>query len=238
MATAFPRGASGSLWTGVRDQAPGLAVHRQVGAADQPVAVQDREHEVPPLALELRRVDLQPVREAEQLLGAAAVAQQVVERRQERGAGLERRRPVSASTSSARTHHSPFRPSTSTGTISPLAFERRQDLRQPGVAAAREVRADVRRARDAERLRASSAARRVTSASSSTSVGASGGRQRSIRSYSRWPPPRAAIPTCAAHPHEVEHPRRRCARRSSRSTATARPSGPRTRATRQRAVGA
>ena len=42
---------------------------------------------------------------------------------------------------------------------------------------------------------ASSAARRVTSRSSGTASDAPGGRQRSMRSHSRWPPLRPAIPT-------------------------------------------
>ena len=54
---------------------------------------------------------------------------------------------------------------------------------------------------------ASSVAVRVTSASSGTASGAPGGRQRSMRSHSRWPPAAAGDPDLAAYPHHVEHAR-------------------------------
>src|SRR3954464_14393300 len=62
---------------------PAFAVDREVRSGHEPVAVEDRKHEVAPLALGLGRVDLEAVREAEQLLGARTVAEQVVERAQD-----------------------------------------------------------------------------------------------------------------------------------------------------------
>src|SRR3954464_10214500 len=53
----------------------GLAVDREVAAGDEPLAVEHRQHEVAPLALRGRRVDLEPVAEAEQRLGAVAIAE-------------------------------------------------------------------------------------------------------------------------------------------------------------------
>ena len=82
----LPRGDLGLGVDGVRDQRVALAVHRQVDAGDEPVAVEHREHEVAPAALGLGGVDLEPVAEAEQRLGARAVAEQVVERAQQRRA--------------------------------------------------------------------------------------------------------------------------------------------------------
>src|SRR6266511_3826661 len=74
-------------------------VHRQpsrppavdrVDAADEPLAVQDRQDVVAELAPGRRLVDLEPEAEAEQLLGASAVGDQAVEGRQQRRAAGER----------------------------------------------------------------------------------------------------------------------------------------------------
>jgi hypothetical protein len=58
---------------------PGLAVGEGVELADQLVAGQDRQREVPPLALGRGLVHLELVVEAEQLHGALAVVDQPVE---------------------------------------------------------------------------------------------------------------------------------------------------------------
>src|SRR6478736_3786536 len=64
----------------------GLAVRRRVDLPDQAVAVDDRQRVVAPAALGRRLVHLERVLEVEQLLGAAAVVDEPVERRQERRA--------------------------------------------------------------------------------------------------------------------------------------------------------
>ncbi len=58
----------------------------RLDAADDPVAVQDRDDVVAVLALRLRHVHLEPVVEAPEELGARAVVDQPVERREERDA--------------------------------------------------------------------------------------------------------------------------------------------------------
>src|SRR3954470_7287033 len=87
---SFSTGCVRLLVEGEDVELPALVVDRQVGAGNEPVAVEDREHEVAPLALRLGRVDLEPVREAEQLLGTRTVAEQVVERAQDRRSRAER----------------------------------------------------------------------------------------------------------------------------------------------------
>ena len=64
-----------------------LAVEARFGAADEPVADEQRQHVVAVLALRLRDVHLEPVAEAPQRLGPRAVVDQAVE-------GREQRRPV------------------------------------------------------------------------------------------------------------------------------------------------
>ena len=75
---------------GVDVQDAGLAVEERVDAADQLVPVEEREDEVAVLALRLGDVDLEPEAEAEQLLGAVAVVDELVERRQQRRPRLAR----------------------------------------------------------------------------------------------------------------------------------------------------
>jgi len=60
-------------------QHPGLAAGGGIELADQPVAVQDRQREVPPPALGRGLVHLQLVIELEQLHGALAVVDEPVE---------------------------------------------------------------------------------------------------------------------------------------------------------------
>ena len=63
-----------------RTQHAGRAVGLQVGAADQAVAAQEREHVVAVPPLVGRLVDLDHVAEAEEPLGERAIPDQVVER--------------------------------------------------------------------------------------------------------------------------------------------------------------
>src|SRR3954468_6194049 len=67
-----------------------LAVVDRLDAADDAVAAQDRQHVVAVLALRQRHVHLQPVAEAPQRLGAVAVGDELVERREEREASPDR----------------------------------------------------------------------------------------------------------------------------------------------------
>ena len=60
-----------------------LPVEDRIDPPDEPIAVEDRHHEVAVLALRLRDVDLQPEAEPEQLLRPRAVVGQPVERRQQ-----------------------------------------------------------------------------------------------------------------------------------------------------------
>ncbi len=73
---------------GADEQPTAHAIHRGVDARDEPVAVEHRHRVVPVPALVLGDVDLHPVREIEQQLRAGSVGDQVVERRQHRGAWL------------------------------------------------------------------------------------------------------------------------------------------------------
>ena len=63
-----------------------LAVEARLRAADDLVADEEREHVVAVLALRLRHVHLEAVAEAPERLGAFAVVDQPVERREQRGA--------------------------------------------------------------------------------------------------------------------------------------------------------
>src|SRR3954453_20707519 len=62
---------------------PGLAVEARLGAADQLVAYEQRQHVVAELALRPRDVHLQAVAEVPERLGAGAVVDQAVERREQ-----------------------------------------------------------------------------------------------------------------------------------------------------------
>src|SRR3954463_4718686 len=86
---SLPAGCVGLLVQGDDVELLAFAVDREVGAGDEAVAVENRQHEVAPLALRLGRVDLEAVAEAEQLLGPRAVAEQVVEGAQDRRSGAE-----------------------------------------------------------------------------------------------------------------------------------------------------
>ena len=70
----------------VDPQDSGLPVEDRLDAADDPVAAQDREDVVAVLALRLRDVHLEPVEEVPERLGAVAVVDEPVERREERDA--------------------------------------------------------------------------------------------------------------------------------------------------------
>ena len=74
----------------VHAQLPHLAVGSRVDLADQAVAVQDRQRVVAPATLGGRLVHLEVVLELEQLLGAPAVVDQAVVRRQQRRPSGER----------------------------------------------------------------------------------------------------------------------------------------------------
>ena len=70
---------------GPDDEAPLLPLRLEVGAADDPVAAQEREHVVAVLPLRRRLVDLDQVVEAEDPPRERAVPEQVVERREQHG---------------------------------------------------------------------------------------------------------------------------------------------------------
>jgi hypothetical protein len=71
---------------GPHEQPSVRAVHRGVDERDEPVAVEHRHRVVPVPTLGLGDVDLHPIREIEQQLRTRSVGDQVVERRQHRGA--------------------------------------------------------------------------------------------------------------------------------------------------------
>src|SRR3954454_1443348 len=182
-------------------QPRGLAVDREVAAGGEPLAVEHGQHEVAPLALGGRRVDLQPVAEPEQRLRAVAVAEQVVEGRQER-------RPAAEIGVKQRLHvlgqHPPV-------VAEPLHADPLGDLRQlvlePRVAPAREVLADVRRPCRAER-----ADREPGRAARDLGVGEllarRVGRQAALHQVPHALGAVAARdPDLPAHPHDVQQPR-------------------------------
>ena len=70
---------------GADDEAPFLPLRLQIGAADDPVAAQEREHVIAVLPLRRRLVDLDQVVEAEDPPREGAIPEQVVERREEYG---------------------------------------------------------------------------------------------------------------------------------------------------------
>ena len=81
-----------SAWSACTLEDGGLAVGRRVELADEPVAVQHGEREVAPAARRLGLVHLEHVLEVEELDRTDAVVDEPVERREERGAALERPR--------------------------------------------------------------------------------------------------------------------------------------------------
>ena len=78
-----------SSWIACTRKHGGLAVGRGVDLPDQPVVVEHREGEVAPAALGRGLVHLEGVLELEQLLRAAPVVDEPVERRQQRRPSLE-----------------------------------------------------------------------------------------------------------------------------------------------------
>src|SRR3990172_9455074 len=151
---------------GVDGQHAALAVHLRIEAANEAVAVQDGEDVVAVLTLVLRHVDFHGVLEVEQLLRALAVADEVVERREQRstpahfargasrysvfrlesveqgqvfGMNVPRAGPCLASISNLYSLDGPF------------GFEVGEDARQIGVATPDEVLGNVAGGGDAER---------------------------------------------------------------------------------------
>ena len=78
------------LVDGVHPQDAGRAIRGRVDLADQSVAVQDRQREVAPAPLRLRLVHLERELELEDGLGAGAVVDQAIERREQGRASGER----------------------------------------------------------------------------------------------------------------------------------------------------
>src|SRR5438105_1632527 len=66
-----------------RPRTAGPAIEDRIDPPDQLLAVEDRQHVVAVLALRGRDVDLDPVPEPPELLGAVAVVDQPVERREQ-----------------------------------------------------------------------------------------------------------------------------------------------------------
>ena len=131
----------------VDPQHPGLAVGGGVELAHQPVAVQDRQREVPPAPLGGGLVHLQLVVELEELDGALAVVDQPVEGRQQRRPAGERL----AELGDGSTRHVPLTPSTTAGSpASPTSIGSTGHSRSPGAGDAQ--RAQPPLVADAQRL--------------------------------------------------------------------------------------
>ena len=119
--------------------------------------------------------------------------------------------------SSARIHQSSPRPSTAMRCDRPVVVQLSSTARQVRVAVAREVGADVRDAGGAERAdRVRRRAARDLLVAQLLVAARPAGRQRSIRSHTRWAPSRREMPTCPRDPHQVEHAGDVAARSSSR----------------------
>ena len=114
---ASSRGLVRRARLGVRrldQECAGLAVGLEVDPADDPVAEQERQHVVAELPLGLGDVDLDPVVEVEDVLGALALPHHRVERAEQRpGVDLARQRGVAVQPGG------PFQPSMVTGSSSP-----------------------------------------------------------------------------------------------------------------------